>query len=83
MARHHVRSSKQGTSAPHDVAGTSPSEDILDAAIEYTFPASDPISVATAYRARERGRSGDNVSPAGRHASSRPGETRRRPPSID
>ena len=29
-------------------------EDILDIAIEYTFPASDPISVVSAYRLRER-----------------------------
>jgi hypothetical protein len=30
------------------------SEEILDIAIEYTFPASDPISIVSAYRARER-----------------------------
>ncbi len=30
------------------------SEAILDAAVEYTFPASDPISIDYAYRARER-----------------------------
>ena len=29
-------------------------EAILDAAVEYTFPASDPISVDYAYAARER-----------------------------
>jgi hypothetical protein len=73
MARNHVRSSKRGSSAREDVASTSPSEDILDAAIEYTFPASDPISVATAYRARERGESGDKVGRAGDRASSTPG----------
>jgi hypothetical protein len=31
-----------------------PSEAILDAAVEYTFPASDPISIDYAYAARER-----------------------------
>ena len=30
------------------------SEAILDAAVEYTFPASDPISIDYAYAARER-----------------------------
>ena len=32
------------------------SEAILDAAVEYTFPASDPISIDYAYAARERER---------------------------
>jgi hypothetical protein len=39
--------------------GSSPSsEELLDAAVEYTFPASDPIAVQNAFeraRKRERG----------------------------
>jgi hypothetical protein len=65
MARHRVRSKKE-KSAPGSAAPVSPSEDILDAAIEYTFPASDPISVMTAFRARERGQSDDDVGPTSR-----------------
>jgi hypothetical protein len=45
-------------------AQTPMSEEILDIAIEYTFPASDPISVINAYRAREREESADNAPPA-------------------
>lgn len=29
-------------------------EDVLDVAVEYTFPASDPIAIVDAYRDRER-----------------------------
>jgi hypothetical protein len=30
------------------------SENLLDAAVEYTFPASDPIAIETAFEARRR-----------------------------
>jgi hypothetical protein len=41
------------------VLGSSPSsEALLDAAVEYTFPASDPIAIVNAYeRAKKRERS--------------------------
>ena len=44
--------------APAPVLGTSPSsEALLDAAVEYTFPASDPIAIENAFeRARKRER---------------------------
>jgi hypothetical protein len=51
--------SLKADASPGDAGPPSPSEALLDAAIEHTFPASDPVSVATAYQARERRRSGD------------------------
>jgi hypothetical protein len=43
---------------PEPILGTSPSsEALLDAAVEYTFPASDPIAIQNAFeRARKRER---------------------------
>ena len=44
-------------SPSHDtILGPAPSsEDLLDAAVEYTFPASDPIAIQSAFeRARKR-----------------------------
>lgn len=35
-----------------EIGPESTPDDVLDAAIEYTFPASDPIAVETAYRRR-------------------------------
>jgi hypothetical protein len=44
--------------AEDPVLGSSPSsEDLLDAAVEYTFPASDPIAIQSAFdRAKKRER---------------------------
>jgi hypothetical protein len=52
--RHRTRSSLPRPSSSGAGDSPSASEDLLDIAIEFTFPASDPISVVTAYRSRER-----------------------------
>jgi hypothetical protein len=52
--RHGTRSSRGRVSTSGAGDSPSASEDLLDIAIEFTFPASDPISVVTAYRSRER-----------------------------
>jgi len=50
------------------------SEELLDAAVEYTFPASDPISVDHAFRAAREREKADAASargaahPVGKHA---------------
>jgi hypothetical protein len=54
-----VRQRQQSSGAPakrpaRPAQAPSMSEEILDTAIEFTFPASDPISVVNAFRMRER-----------------------------
>jgi hypothetical protein len=51
---HGTRSSMAKPSSFVEGDPASSSEEILDIAIECTFPASDPISVVNAYRSRER-----------------------------
>jgi hypothetical protein len=42
------------TPKPNDADERPSSEELLDAAVEHTFPASDPIAVASAYAAARR-----------------------------
>jgi hypothetical protein len=39
---------------PPPLSPESSSETVLDVAVQYTFPASDPISIDVAYRAAQR-----------------------------
>jgi len=45
---------RPSTRKPNDADGRPSSEELLDAAVENTFPASDPIAVASAYEAARR-----------------------------
>lgn len=48
-----VAKDKNALDAP-EIGPESTPDEVLDAAIEYTFPASDPIAVETAYRMAAR-----------------------------
>jgi len=41
------------TAGPPPLTAESSSEAVLDVAVQYTFPASDPISIDVAYRAAQ------------------------------
>lgn len=45
-----VRSIVYAAADAPDIAPDATAEELLDAAVQYTFPASDPISIETAYR---------------------------------
>ena len=45
-----ARSMSYAAADAPDIAPDATAEELLDAAVQYTFPASDPISIETAYR---------------------------------